>query len=62
MPSQKHRPPHGVYKIQEMIKLEKYDEAQLCTDENIEFYRAKIEAQQQLYLDAQCGKMGVVTT
>lgn len=54
-----HRPPHGDVKIQELIKLGREDEAQQCTDENIEFYRAKIAEQEDLFLRAQCHKMNV---
>lgn len=60
--NQKHRPPHGIYKIREMIKLGQCDEAQRCTDENVEFYRDKIGDQQSLFLEAQCRKMGVKPT
>ena len=59
MSNSRHRPPHGDIKIQELIKLGHYDEAQRYTDENIEFYREKIEHQQELYLDAQMAKMNV---
>jgi len=58
----KHRPPHGTFKIEEMIKLGQFDDAQRCTDENVEFYRDKIGDQQSLYLKAQCGKLGVEQT
>lgn len=59
MSNVKHRPPHGEFKIKEMIKLGEFDEAQEATDENIEFYREKIERQHELYLEAQQQKMGV---
>lgn len=55
----KHRPPHAEFKIKELIKIGNHDEAQACTDENVEFYRDKIGDQQALFLEAQCGKMGV---
>ena len=55
----KHRPPHAAYKIGEMIKLGMNAEAQRYCDENVEFYREKIEEQHNLYLEAQCAKMGV---
>ena len=57
--NEKHRPPHGKFKIQECIKIGHYDEAQKYTDENVAFYDAKIGEQQDLFLEAQCGKMGV---
>ena len=53
-----HRPPHSEFKIKEMIKIGEFDEAQAATDENVEFYRQKIETQQELYVLAQMGKMG----
>lgn len=59
MPNAKFRPPHMPYKIREMIKLRKFDEAQKMTDENVAFYDAKIGEQQDLFLEAQCGKMGL---
>jgi hypothetical protein len=40
----------------------KYDDAQTATDLNVEFYRDKIGDQQSLFLEAQCGKMGVKVT
>ena len=55
----KHRPPHATFKIIEMIKLNKHDEAQRCTDENVAFYDQKIAEQQDLYILAQCRKMGL---
>lgn len=57
--STKFRPPHLPFKIREMIKLRKFDEAQKMTDENVAFYDAKIGEQQDLFLEAQCGKMGL---
>ena len=60
--SRKSRPPHATFKIRELIKMEKWDEAQTCTDENVEFYRSKIGDQQSLFLAAQCGKLGVRPT
>jgi hypothetical protein len=57
--NRKHRPPHMAYKIRELIKLKKYDEAQKCTDENVAFYDAKIGEQQDLFLEAQVAKMGL---
>ncbi len=47
------------YKIRELIKLNKFDEAQRCTDENVAFYDAKIGEQQDLFLEAQVAKMGL---
>lgn len=58
----KHRPPHAVFKIKELIKIGHHDEAQRYTDENVTFYRDKISEQQDLFLEAQCGKMGVKPT
>ena len=55
----KSRPPNAPYKVKEMIKLGLYDEAQAACDENVEFYRAKITDQQDLFLDAQAARMGV---
>jgi len=55
----KYRPPHMPFKIREMIKLGKYDEAQRCTDENVAFYDDKIAEQQDLFLEAQVAKMGL---
>lgn len=62
MPTKPHRPPHAEYKIKELIKMGHYDDAQQCTDENVTFYRDKIGDQQSLFLEAQCGKMGVQPT
>lgn len=59
MANEKYRPPHMPFKIREMIKLGKYDEAQKMTDENVAFYDDKIGEQQDLFLEAQCGKLGV---
>jgi hypothetical protein len=58
----KHRPPHSDLKIRELIALGKCNEAQDCTDENVEFYRDKIGDQQSLFLEAQCVKLGVEPT
>lgn len=58
----KHRPPHAVFKIEELINMGKAAEAQACTDENVDFYRTKIEEQQDLFLKAQCAKMGLEQT
>ena len=55
----KHRPPHATFKIRELIKIGKYAEAQKCTDENVDFYDAKIGEQQDLFLEAQVAKMGL---
>lgn len=55
----KHRPPHATFKIRELIKIGKHEEAQKCTDENVVFYDAKIGEQQDLFLEAQCAKMGL---
>ncbi len=55
----KHKPPHAAYKIIEMIKLGKHAEAQRCTDENVDFYDEKIREQQDLFVLAQCKKMGL---
>jgi hypothetical protein len=57
--NRKHRPPHMAYKIRELIKLNKFDEAQKCTDENVAFYDEKIGEQQDLFLEAQVAKMGL---
>ena len=54
-----HRPPHGQFKIMEAIKVGHYDEAQKYTDENVDFYTAKISEQQDLFVLAQCKKMGL---
>jgi hypothetical protein len=42
-----------------MIEVGEYDEAQKCTDENEEFFRAKITEQGDLFIEAQKRKMGV---
>ena len=57
--NRKHRPPHAAYKIRELIKLRKFDEAKRCTDENVDFYDSKIGEQQDLFLEAQCASMGL---
>jgi len=57
--NRKQRPPHSAYKIGELIKLRKFDTAQKCTDENVEFYDKKIGEQQDLFLEAQVAKMGL---
>jgi hypothetical protein len=54
-----HRPPHATFKIKEMIEVGEYDEAQKCTDENEEFFQAKITEQGDLFIEAQKRKMGV---
>ncbi len=55
----KHRPPHAAFKILEMIRLGKHVEAQTCTDENVDFYHEKIREQQDLFVLAQCKRMGL---
>lgn len=57
--NRKTRPPHSAYKIGELIKLRKFDTAQKCTDENVEFFDRKIAEQQDLFLKAQVAKMGL---
>ncbi len=44
-----HRPPHAEFKINELIKLGKFDEAEECIDVNLEFYRKKEQEQQELW-------------
>ena len=60
--NRKHRPPHMAYKIRELIKLNRHDEAQKCTDENVAFYDKKIGEQQDLFIEAQVAKMGLKQT
>jgi len=62
MDNTKHRPPHAAFKIRELIKLNRCDEAQRYTDENVAFYDAKIGEQQDLFLEAQVRKMGLELT
>ena len=58
----KHRPPHATFKIKELIAVGKHTEAQRCTDENVAWYDFKIGEQQDLFLEAQCSKMGLKQT
>ncbi len=60
--NRKFRPPHMAFKIRELIKLNKFDDAQKCTDENVAFYDEKIGEQQDLFLEAQVAKMGLKMT
>jgi hypothetical protein len=60
--NRKFRPPHMAFKIRELIKLGKCDEAQCCTDENVAFYDDKIAEQQDLFIEAQMAKMGLKPT
>lgn len=60
--NKRHRPPHSDFEIKELIKCGQYEEAQEATDINVAFYRDKIGDQQSLFLEAQCGKMGVEAT
>ena len=47
----RHRPPHGMFKIDECMKIGHFDEAQKYCDENEEFYRKKAVEMQEKFLD-----------
>lgn len=45
--------PNSTYYIGEAIKTKKYDEAQAMCDQNVDFYRSKIQDQQDLFIRAE---------
>ena len=54
--------PHSNYMIGELIKMGRCDDAQAKTDENVVFFDKQIEEQQDLFVQAQCSKMGLKPT
>jgi hypothetical protein len=54
--------PNSNYMINELIKMGHYDKAQKATDENVVFFDKQIEEQQDLFVQAQCAKMGLKPT
>lgn len=51
----KRRQPNSNYLIKEMIKLEKFEEAMLATDENVDYFEEKAQEQRDLYHEAAQG-------
>lgn len=54
--------PKSEYLINELIKMGHYDKAQKACDENVEFFDKRIGDMQDLYVQAQCKKMGLEPT
>ena len=54
--------PNSNYLINELIKMGHYDKAQKACDENVEHFDKQIGEMQDLYVQAQCAKMGLKPT